>query len=138
MTAACELCASAGGELLWCDALCRVVRVEDAAYPGFCRVVLVQHVREMTDLDETARRRLMEAVFATEAALREVLQPDKINLASFGNVTPHLHWHVIPRFTEDRHFPNSVWGDPVRDHAPSALTVAQVEALRVALSQRLD
>jgi diadenosine tetraphosphate (Ap4A) HIT family hydrolase len=48
-------------------------------------------------------------VFAAEAALREVMAPDKINLASLGNVVPHLHWHVIPRFADDPHFPNPVW-----------------------------
>ena len=48
-------------------------------------------------------------VFATEEILRETLQPAKINLASLGNQVPHLHWHVIPRFTDDAHFPDPVW-----------------------------
>jgi len=52
-----------------------------------------------------------------EAVLRELLAPEKINLASFGNVVPHLHWHVIPRFSDDPHFPNSVWSARVRDGA---------------------
>jgi diadenosine tetraphosphate (Ap4A) HIT family hydrolase len=43
------------------------------------------------------------------------MQPDKINLASLGNVVPHLHWHVIPRFVDDPHFPNPVWGVKVRE-----------------------
>jgi diadenosine tetraphosphate (Ap4A) HIT family hydrolase len=33
---------------------------------------------------------------------------DQISL--FGNMAPHLHWHVIPRFVGDAHFPNPVWG----------------------------
>ena len=33
-----------------------------------------------------------------------------INLASFGNRTPHVHWHVIPRYHDDAHFPDPVWG----------------------------
>jgi diadenosine tetraphosphate (Ap4A) HIT family hydrolase len=49
-------------------------------------------------------------VFEVEAALRELLQPQKINLASLGNLTPHLHWHVIPRFVDDPHFPLPIWG----------------------------
>jgi len=58
---------------------------------------------------------LFEVVMATEAALRSALHPDKINLASFGNMVPHLHWHVIPRYRDDRHFPESVWGSAQRE-----------------------
>jgi diadenosine tetraphosphate (Ap4A) HIT family hydrolase len=64
-------------------------------------------------------------VLAVEQALRRVLKPHKINLASFGNLTPHVHWHVIPRFARDAHFPNPVWGERRRKQvrrvaAPSA------------------
>ena len=107
---ACELCAQAGGTLLWRDAACRVVLVADRDYPGFCRVIWNAHVREMTDLTGAGQRRCMRVVLATERALRKIFKPDKINLASFGNMTPHLHWHVIPRFGHDAHFPNPVWG----------------------------
>jgi diadenosine tetraphosphate (Ap4A) HIT family hydrolase len=106
----CELCDSDGGRLLWRGALCRVVLVEDPDYPGFCRVILNRHVREMTDLPVAERRELMETVFAVEQAIRTVLAPDKVNLASLGNLTPHLHWHVIPRYIDDRHYPNPIWG----------------------------
>lgn len=112
---ACELCREAGGEVLWRDGFCRVVLVGDPDYPAFCRVILERHVREMTDLEEAERARLMRVVFAVEAALRELLAPDKVNLASFGNVVPHVHWHVIPRFQADRHFPSPVWGAPQRE-----------------------
>jgi diadenosine tetraphosphate (Ap4A) HIT family hydrolase len=106
------LCAAEGGEVLWHDDLCRVVWVEEPDYPGYCRVILNAHVREMTDLPEDERHRLMAVVFALEAAVREVLQPDKVNLASLGNQVPHLHWHVIPRRTDDRHFPDPIWASP--------------------------
>ena len=108
--AVCELCASVGGELLWQDETCRVVRVDDPHYPGFCRVILNRHAAEMSDLPAHERRHVMDVVFAVEFALRELLQPDKINLASFGNMVPHVHWHVIPRWQDDRHFPQPTWG----------------------------
>jgi diadenosine tetraphosphate (Ap4A) HIT family hydrolase len=131
---ACELCDSSAGEPLWQDELCRVVLVEDRDYPGFCRVILNRHVKEMTDLDAQARQRLMEVVFAAERALRQLLQPEKINLASLGNMTPHLHWHVIPRFADDRHFPGSVWGETRRPRVPRAV---DREALRASLRKQL-
>ncbi|MBV2235985.1 MAG: HIT family protein [Sterolibacterium sp.] len=112
--ASCELCAEAGGELLWADEHCRVVRVggdEGRAFPGFCRVIWQSHVREMTDLDAGQRAHLMSVVFAVESLLRQHCQPapDKINLASLGNLTPHVHWHVIPRWQDDSHFPAPIW-----------------------------
>lgn len=132
----CELCDTLGGEVLWRDSLCRVIRVdgdEGQAFPGFCRVVWNAHVAEMTGLPSPDRRHLMNVVFATEAALRSLLRPDKINLASLGNVVPHLHWHVIPRWGDDSHFPAPVWAAaqrPVRarasiDNADLAMAIAE-------------
>ena len=111
----CLFCREDGGAVLWRDDFCRVVLADEPDYPGFCRVILARHAREMTDLDAAARERLMRVVFAVESALREVLAPDKVNLASLGNQVPHLHWHVIPRFRGDRHFPAPVWAAPARD-----------------------
>ncbi len=118
MTAAtCELCDAPGGEVLWDDGFARVVLVQDRDHPGFCRVILNAHTKEMTDLAEGERAQLMTIIYVLEGLLRELLQPDKINLASFGNVVPHLHWHVIPRFADDPHFPNSVWSPRMREGA---------------------
>lgn len=133
----CPLCSSEKQDILWHDAFCRVILVDDADYPGFCRVILTDHVKEMADLPEAGRQRLMQVVFAVEAAVREVVQPDKINLASLGNVVPHLHWHVIPRFADDRHFPDAIWATPRREGGrakPAALRAQLVEALRKRLS----
>jgi len=133
----CELCDSPGGDLLWQDGFDRVVLIDDPDYPGFCRVVLKRHVKEMTDLEPAERLRFMNAVFATEAALRELLNPDKINLASLGNATPHLHWHVIPRHQGDRHFPRPIWAEPLRPDIPRR-PVLDRGALVRALRRRLD
>lgn len=106
----CVLCTQPGGEILWQDEFLRVVLVGDEDHPGFCRVILDAHIAEMTDLPAAGRTRLMKVVLEVESALRELLSPNKINLASLGNQVPHLHWHVIPRFDDDPHFPNPVWG----------------------------
>jgi len=105
----------------------RVVLVADDDYPGFCRVILNRHVREMTDLPANSRDRVMAAVFSVEQAIRDELSPEKINLASLGNQVPHLHWHVIPRFSDDRHFPDPVWAGPRRDHHPRPINVANLK-----------
>jgi len=110
VTGRCVLCEEDGGEVVWSNALARAVNVNDDDHPGFCRVILQRHVREMTDLTEGERDELMRVVFAVEQAQRKLLSPEKINLASFGNMVAHVHWHVIPRFRSDPHYPNPVWG----------------------------
>ncbi len=132
---ACLLCAAHDETVLWQDPRCRVILVNDPDYSGFCRVIWQAHIKEMTDLAESDRGHFMGVVFAVEAMLRELQRPDKINLASLGNQTPHLHWHVIPRYTDDAHFPNPVWSTRLRDAAPRA--VPEISLLRQRLSARL-
>lgn len=130
----CPLCQSEGGTLLWQGPQLRVIEVDDPDYPGFTRVVWNAHLPEMTSLSHHDRDLLMRAVYAVEQAQRDTLHPDKVNLASLGNMVPHLHWHIIPRWREDRHFPNAVWA------APSFGAGAEPPAFlarREALAQRL-
>ena len=128
-TTTCALCAPTSDVILWQDDFCRVVLLNDADYPAYCRVELIEHIKEMTDLAPMQRARMMKTVFAVETALRENFNPDKINLASLGNKTPHIHWHVIPRFENDKHFPNSHWGKAVRDGNAVALDEIAIKKL---------
>ncbi len=115
----CELCRQAGGVLVFQSAQWRVIRAEDPAFPAFYRVVWRAHVPEWSDLSLADQAALMGTVGTVERVLRDALAPTKINLASLGNVVPHLHWHVIARFDWDSHFPAPVWGPPARDVAPA-------------------
>ena len=115
MNTTCPLCAPQAEDILWQDARCRVILVNDPDYPGYCRVIWNAHIKEMTGLAESDRVHFMNVVFAVEAVLRELLNPDKINLASLGNQTPHMHWHVIPRYRDDAHFPNPIWSARLRE-----------------------
>jgi diadenosine tetraphosphate (Ap4A) HIT family hydrolase len=138
MDASCEFCKGIGGRLLWQDGLCRVVEAAEPDYPGFTRVILQRHVRELTDLPRPDRERLMHIVFAVEESMREAMQPDKVNVASLGNMTPHVHWHVIPRFSDDRHFPGPVWAEPRREAARRPERMARARAFADALAERLQ
>ncbi len=125
---ACPLCADAAVAVLWRDARCRVVLAGEVRHPAFCRVVWQAHVAEMTDLASEDQRHLLRVVLAVETALRGLLAPVKVNLASLGNQVAHLHWHVVPRFVDDAHFPDAVWAAPRRAgvaHAVDAATLAQ-------------
>ena len=148
MIEACPLCALALCEPALCEPgmapLYRgdklsVILVDDAAYPGFCRVIWHAHVKEISELAAAERLALSDAVNHVELALRAVMAPDKINVASLGNVVPHLHWHVIPRFADDAHFPSPVWATAVRQTRESILAArrALLPQLSAEISRRM-
>ena len=137
----CPLCVPQLPGLLVALPDCRVIDAQDTHYPGFTRIVWHQHAREMTDLSGGERDRLMTTVWLVEQVMRETLNPDKINLACLGNQVPHIHWHVIPRWRDDRSFPGSVW-TPQPD-SQAAIARRQVVRSRLAdyhqaLVQRLS
>ncbi|KND54419.1 Diadenosine tetraphosphate (Ap4A) hydrolase and other HIT family hydrolase [Candidatus Paraburkholderia kirkii] len=107
----CVFCREDGGEVLWSDDALRVVLAAEPDWPGLCRVIWGAYAAEMSDLADGDR------------AMRRVLVPEKINLASLGNQVPHVHWHVIPRFSNDSRFPLPIW-------APRQRTVSETQLSR--------
>ena len=121
----------------------RVIRAIDANFPAFYRLIWQGHIAEFSDLNPAERQLCMTAVAAIEGVLRQHLQPTKINLASLGNVVPHLHWHIIARFDWDSHYPDPVWAQARRSAATEKLQAlqAQLPALDTAIGHavlRLD
>ncbi len=117
----------------------RVIRADEPGFPAFYRLVWTEHVAEFSDLSPADQVLCMRGVAQVEQALRQVLQPSKINLAALGNVVPHLHWHVIARFDWDSHFPAPVWA-PRRVEAESSRLEAVsrlLPAVEQAMAQRL-
>jgi diadenosine tetraphosphate (Ap4A) HIT family hydrolase len=131
----CPLCDTDGGHIVFAGDKFRLVRADETGYPAFYRVIWNDHVREFSDLSAADRAVCMDAVIAVERVLREQLKPAKVNLASLGNMVPHVHWHVIARFEGDPAWPAPVWAPAQREADPAQ--VAQVEARRSALEDAL-
>lgn len=112
----CPLCSSVNERVLFTNNLFRIIYVDDEYYPGYIRLILNKHVAEMTDIDAKNAHIVFSALLIIENYMHEILNPDKINLASLGNMIPHLHWHIIPRYKNDRHFPNPIWGNITNAH----------------------
>lgn len=130
----CVLCSRPTEEILYEDKQLLIILADEEDYAGICRVIWKAHTKEMSDLTTIERCHLMEWVWSTEIALRAELQPDKINLASLGNKVPHLHWHIIPRFTNDAHFPSPIWATPCRHPSPHKSDPLFAARLRFRLS----
>ncbi len=136
----CVLCDTDGGTLVWRGDKLRVIRADEAGFPAFFRVVWNAHAPEFSDLSAADRQHCMEAVTRVEQALREHLQPAKINIAALGNMVPHLHWHVIARFAWDSHFPAPVWAGAQRTALADELAAVQsrLPAAEAAMRNRLE
>jgi diadenosine tetraphosphate (Ap4A) HIT family hydrolase len=126
----CTLCHGQGGLLIWQGSELRVVRVEDAAFPAYYRVIWQAHVAEFSDLGEVEQALCMRVITSVERCIRDNLKPTKVNLASLGNMVPHLHWHVIARFEWDSHFPQPIWSSAQRD-----VDIARTSELQTQLTQ---
>jgi diadenosine tetraphosphate (Ap4A) HIT family hydrolase len=119
VSAGCPLCDTDGGLVVARTERFRIVRVlDEPAHPAFYRLIWNHHVAEFSDLSDTDRHACMDAVTEIERTLRSLLAPTKVNLASLGNVVPHLHWPVIARFDGDSHFPAPIWAAARREAAP--------------------
>ena len=129
----CPLCQPQAETVLYQNEQLRVILVTDQVLvPAYCRVIWQQHVPEMTDLNAAERQQLMDMVYAVERQMRDILQPKKINLASFGTMVPHQHWHIIARFEDDAYFPDSIWSTAHHHNSPT-LPDDWVQRLQTAL-----
>jgi diadenosine tetraphosphate (Ap4A) HIT family hydrolase len=126
----CVYCANTTDKVIWSDAHCRVMFIDDSPFVGWCRVVWREHKEELTELSPAERAHFMAVTFAVEAGLLKLLKPAKINLASLGTGLRHVHWHVIPRFADDTHFPEPVWATPLRVRSTRTVPDDFVAAMR--------
>lgn len=116
--------------------LCRVRLMNDASFPWLILVPERPDVRELHRLDGNDRARLIEEIACASRVLEDLYRPDKLNVASLGNVVAQLHVHVVARFEGDRAWPGPVWGSgPARPY-PEADLAAACERLRAAFSKR--
>jgi diadenosine tetraphosphate (Ap4A) HIT family hydrolase len=91
--------------------------------------------KELTEIPKEQRDKLYTLIENIELAIIEFYNPDKVNIASFGNMLPHMHWHIIARFKNDPYFPKTTWEEPVREFN---LKLAQFKDFKKILNQKLD
>lgn len=108
---------------------CYVLLNRDQFFPGYTFVFTRDHVTELFHLDRPTRLSVLEEVNLVAASLYNLLKPVKMNYELLGNMVPHMHWHLVPRFTSDPLWPRPIWSEP---HEPVSLT-PEGYAERVAL-----
>ncbi|WP_404420080.1 HIT domain-containing protein [Marinospirillum sp.] len=90
--------------------LCQLRLINDSRYPWLLLVPAQADRVEITDLSAEDYQQLWSEVRQVSEGLQSLFQPDKLNVATLGNLVPQLHLHVIARFKTDATWPGPVWG----------------------------
>ena len=83
----------------------------DQFFPGYTLLFTKDHYTELFHLDRNVRSALMEEVSSVAQALYTVYAPAKINYELLGNMVPHIHWHIVPRFMSEPLWPRPIWAE---------------------------
>ena len=112
---------------------------KNQTYRGQCLLILdLRHATRPDDLSSTEWGMFCSDLYAAEIAITQVVQPDHINVAALGNVVPHLHWHIVPRYVNDPRWGAPIWPSNMADMPDTRLAAPQqlalVNAIRAALA----
>lgn len=89
-----------------------VILNRDQFFPGYTLLFTKNHVTELFHLEKSVRAELTEEINSVAEALYRTFKPNKINYELLGNMVPHMHWHLIPRFSSDPLWPRPIWSEP--------------------------
>jgi len=112
---------------------------KNQTYRGQCVLIFDPHHAARPDqLEPREWTAFCADLFAAQAAVMRALRPDHLNLESLGNVVPHLHFHVVPRYLGDARWGAPIWqsslGDMLETRLEPGDRAALLETLRKALS----
>ena len=90
------------------------IEIEDSEIP-WLKIFAQKNCKEMTDCDTQTKQQIWTLLDLIEREMLRFYHPEKINIASFANYVPQVHWHIMARFKEDSYFPEPMWGEKQRD-----------------------
>jgi diadenosine tetraphosphate (Ap4A) HIT family hydrolase len=71
--------------------------------------------KEFSECSCAEKEAIWNALNVIEKEMLSYFKPSKINIASFGNMLPRVHWHIMARFENDDYFPEPMWGMKQRE-----------------------
>ncbi|MBT3195660.1 MAG: HIT family protein [Candidatus Ruthia sp.] len=109
------------------------VEVEESEIP-WVKVFTQRKIKEFSECTSEEKLEIFRIIDFTEKLMLSYFNADKINIASFGNMLPHVHWHVMARFEQDSYFPEPMWGAKQRE---SQLDLPSFEVFFIQLGEQL-
>lgn len=110
------------------------VEIEESEIPWLKIFTQAEH-KEFSECTSQEKTAIFDALDVIEKEMLAYYRPDKINMASFGNYLPLVHWHIMARFKEDSYFPEPMWGKKQRE---ASLTLPSFEVFCKSVSSRLE
>jgi len=89
------------------------VEIELSEVP-WVKIFTQRKIKEFSECSVDEKLEIFRIIDVTEKYMLDYFKADKINIASFGNLLPHVHWHVMARFEADSYFPEPMWGEKQR------------------------
>lgn len=90
------------------------IETEESEIPWLKIFVQGQH-KEMSDCDAETKQQIWSLLDLIEKEMLAYFKPEKINIASFANYVPQVHWHIMARFKDDSYYPECMWGEKQRE-----------------------
>ena len=90
------------------------IEIEKHEIP-WLKIFTIEDIKEFSQCNTETKREIWRCIDIIEKEMLEYFQPEKINIASFGNYCPHVHFHIQARFKEDSYFPEPTWGKKQRE-----------------------
>jgi len=90
------------------------IEVEESEIP-WLKIFTQETYKEMSEVPAEIKFEIYDLLDIIEKEMIAYYNPKKINIASFGNYMPHVHWHIMARFEEDSYFPEPMWGTKQRE-----------------------
>ena len=90
------------------------IELEKSTIPWF-KIFSIKKYKEFSEASDIVKNQILLALDVIEKKMLEELNPTKINIASFGNYLPHVHFHIQARFKDDSFFPEPTWGEKQRE-----------------------
>jgi diadenosine tetraphosphate (Ap4A) HIT family hydrolase len=75
--------------------------IKNQYVPGYCVLLCNRHIIEPHELTNSERAQFFNDMASAGKALQQAFNADKMNYNILGNVVPHLHAHIIPRYFTD-------------------------------------
>ena len=78
-------------------------------FKGYTLFLCKEHITELHFLENEFKNKfLLELTYVSEAVYN-AFKPHKLNYELLGNVCPHLHWHIFPRYRNEPEVKDPVW-----------------------------
>lgn len=78
-------------------------------YRGYTLFLCKKCVNELHELLPSFRQQFLEDMSLVGEAVFKAFKPRKLNYELLGNTTPHLHWHLFPRYKNDPIPQRPIW-----------------------------